>query len=80
MTKDEVLTKLSALVGDILDIDDLVLTDTMTAREVRGWDSLAHIHVILATESAFKIRFDTAEMAALPTIGALADLIQRKAG
>lgn len=80
MTKDEVLTKLSALVGDILDIDDLVLTDTMTAREVRGWDSLAHIHVILATESAFKIRFDTAEMAALPTIGALAELIQRKAG
>jgi acyl carrier protein len=80
VTKDEVLTKLSALVGDILDIDDLVLTDTMTAREVRGWDSLAHIHVILATESAFKIRFDTAEMAALPTIGALADLIQRKAG
>ncbi len=80
MTKDEILSKLSTLVGDILDIDDLSLTDSMTSKDVRGWDSLAHIHVVLATESAFKVRFDSAEMAALPTVGALADLIKKKLG
>ncbi len=78
MTKDEILSKLSVLVGDILDLDDLKLRDSMTSKDVRGWDSLAHIHIVLATESAFKIRFDSAEMAALPTVGALAELIQKK--
>lgn len=80
MTKDEVLAQLSTVVSDALDLDDLKLTETMTANDVQGWDSLAHIRVILAAEAAFKIRFDTAEMAALPTVGALADLIRQKVG
>ncbi|GAM97939.1 acyl carrier protein [alpha proteobacterium U9-1i] len=80
MTKDEVLAKLSTVVSDVLDLDDLKLTESMTANDVRGWDSLAHIRVVLAAEAAFKIRFDTAEMASLPTVGALADLIRQKVG
>lgn len=74
----DVLLKLSGIVGEALDLDDLQLLAGMTAKDVDGWDSLAHIRIIVAIEAAFGIRFNTAEMAKLPTVGALADLIARK--
>lgn len=79
MTQAEILSKLSEIVGDVLDVDGVVLTSAMTAKDVPGWDSLAHIRIILATEKAFKLRFDTAEMAGLQDVGAMADMIARKA-
>lgn len=80
MTQAEILSKLSEIVGDVLDVEGVVLTGSMTAKDVPGWDSLAHIRIILATEKAFRLRFDTAEMAGLQDVGAMADMIARKAG
>ncbi len=75
MTQDEILEKLSEIVADVLDLDDLNLDVTTTAKEVAGWDSVAHIQIMIAVEQAFGIRFKTGELAAVENIGKLADRI-----
>jgi acyl carrier protein len=73
---DEVLTRLSALIGDLLELDDLKLSMTTTAQDVPGWDSLAHVRIVLAAEQAFGLRFTTGEIASLKTVGDLVMLIK----
>lgn len=45
---------------------------------VAGWDSLAHMELILAVERAFSVRFTTAEIMTVETLGGLTDLVGRK--
>lgn len=78
MDRTGVMEKLTEVVQEVLDLDELTLSDGMTANDVEGWDSLGHVRVVLGTESAFRIRFGTSDMAALPNIGAFVDLIVKK--
>jgi acyl carrier protein len=73
---EEVLTRLSSLVGDLLELDELTLSMTTTAQHVAGWDSLAHVRIVLAAEQAFGVRFTTGEIASLKTVGDLVNLIK----
>ncbi len=55
-----------------------MLRDDMTAADVKNWDSLNHIDLIVAVEREFKIRFTTAEVTTLKNVGALASLVDKK--
>lgn len=70
--------KLTAVMRDILDEDDLVATPELSARDVDAWDSLANIQIIVAIEKAYGIRFSAAEMSALQNVGEFVALIERK--
>jgi len=54
----------------------------MTAADVDGWDSLAHINLIIALEKRLGVRFATAEISRLKedgqTVGSLLDLVEQK--
>jgi|SRR5450759_5777451 len=76
--KDEdILNRLSSLVADLLELDELKLTREKTANDVQGWDSLAHVRIVVAAEQAFGLQFTTGEISSLKTVGDLADLIKR---
>jgi acyl carrier protein len=76
MQNVDVLEDLSALVGELLEVDDLKLTMATTAENVPGWDSLAHVRIVLAAEQTFGVRFTTAEIASLKKVGDLVKLIK----
>lgn len=73
---DAIYDQLDQIFRDTLDNEDIHLTETTTAGEVPGWDSLAHISLILAIEQHFKIRFSTTEIGGLSNVGELVDLIK----
>ncbi|MEZ5947363.1 MAG: acyl carrier protein [Hyphomonas sp.] len=58
--------------------DDLVLADEMTAADIEGWDSLAHINLMFAIEQEFGFQFPGNELAELANIGALKEFIAQK--
>jgi acyl carrier protein len=62
--------------------DQLVITETTTASDVEGWDSLAHLNLVIALEKRFGIKFATAEISRLKAdgsnVGTLLDLLNRK--
>jgi acyl carrier protein len=78
MQTEAIYTQLTAIFHDIFDDDTLVLSPELTAPEVPEWDSFNHINLIVAIESHFKIKFQTAELEALHTVGHLADLVAAK--
>ncbi len=78
MTNNEILSKLNDLFRDILDQPDLVLAPEATAKDVNGWDSVAHINIIVGIETLFKVKFRTAELDDVGNIGELVDLISKK--
>ena len=76
--------RLQAIFHELFDDSTLVLTDQTTAQDVEGWDSLAHINLIIAVEKQFGIRFATAEISRLKDagqdVGAFIWLIETKRG
>ncbi len=73
-----ILQKLSPILQDCFDDDDIVATPDLTADDVEGWDSLAHVRLILQIERAFKIHFSASEVAGFKNVGELAAAIGAK--
>lgn len=78
MTQQDIYRDLTGIFRDILDEDTLELRPGLTAAEVPEWDSFNHINLIVAIEAKFGIKFQTAELESMQTVGHLADLIQAK--
>ena len=50
----------------------------MQAHDFEGWDSLAHIGIIISLEEEFNLKFSIGEITSLKNIGELIDLIKKK--
>ena len=78
MQQHEIYARLTPIFHDVLDDDTLVLTPALTAASVPEWDSFNHINLIVAVESRFKVKFQTAELESMNTVGHLVALLERK--
>ena len=78
LTQEEIYKRLTPIFHDLFDDDSLVLTPGLTAGNVPEWDSFNHINLIVAVEATFGIKFQTAELESLQTVGHLVDLISKK--
>lgn len=79
LDQEAIYEKLTEIFHDLFDDDSIVVTPELTAKDVEGWDSLAHIRLIITIEKAFKVKFSTTEIAKLEKVGDLAALIQSRA-
>lgn len=78
MQTQAIYDTLTPIFREVLDHDDLILRADMVAGEVDGWDSLAHIRLIVSIEEAFRVRFNASEVAALRNVGDMVALITAK--
>ena len=78
MQQQDIYAQLTVIFHDLFDDDTIVLNPGLTAADVPEWDSFNHINLIVAVESRFGIKFQTAELESMHTVGHLADLIQAK--
>lgn len=78
MSDAELLDKLNTVIMDQLDLDDLSLTRDTQAQDVDGWDSLAHVRIIIAVEQAFNVRLPTSQVTTIANVGELVDLIRSR--
>jgi acyl carrier protein len=78
MDESQLYARLAQIFEDIFDDDSIELTPDLSAKDVDGWDSLAHIRLILTIEKAFKIKFSTSEIGKLACVGDLVALIQSR--
>ena len=78
MQQQDIYERLTGIFHDLFDDDSIVLTPELTANDVPEWDSFNHINLIVAVESSFGIKFQTAELESMHTVGHLVDLIQAR--
>ena len=75
MERNEVLKKVNDIFIDVLDNEKIVLENQTTANDIEEWDSLAHIHLVVAIERNFKIRFSSKEIQSWDNVGEMIDCI-----
>lgn len=78
MTEAEIYAGLNEIFRDVFDDDAIQVQASTTAKDIEGWDSQAHVSLIVAAEVHFGIRFRTAEFDELKNVGDLARLIAAK--
>lgn len=78
MEKTEILAKVQDIFRDILDNEDIELTNDTCADSIEEWDSLSHIQLIVAIEKCFKIKFTSKEILSWNNVGEMIDCIAGK--
>jgi acyl carrier protein len=80
MTEQDTLEALTMVFRDVFDDDSITLRPETTADDIDGWDSQAHITLVVATEMRFGIKFKTGELEGLHNVGDFVRLIQARVG
>ena len=78
MTPTDIHQKLMLVCREVFDDPALVITDSTTAKDVPGWDSLTYVNLIVAVEGAFGVSFTTKDVKGLANVGGLIELIGRR--
>lgn len=78
MERTDIYDKLNDIFVDVLDLDEVTLTDSTTADDIEEWDSLSHVQLVVAIEKAFGIKFTALEIMKWKNVGELVDSIAQK--
>ena len=57
MERKQMLDRITKVFIDVLDEEEIILTEETCADDVEEWDSLTHIQLVVGIEKEFKIRF-----------------------
>ena len=74
MNRDEVYARLKEVFQDVFG-REVALSDTTTAADVPGWDSLTHITLIGTIEDEFDIKFPMKDVVHMKNVGELVDKV-----
>ena len=74
----DLLPEVQQVFRSVFDSDDLVITRESNAHSVDGWDSLAHISLVMALEKKYKVKFGLGELRELENVGDLLNLLGKK--
>ena len=75
MSEDSITAGLTEVFHEVFDDNSIVLRREMTAGDIEGWDSMAHLRLILAIERRFAVRLPSTKVAGLTNVGDMMDLI-----
>jgi len=78
MKREEINHEVQEVLRDLLNKKDLVIRDSLTASEVKGWDSFAHVAIMDAIEKQFKIKFNLSELDQLTNVGDILSVVEKK--
>lgn len=72
------LEKVTSILREVLGNPSLELNESMSASEVEGWDSFAHINLIMGLEDHYKVQFATDEIGRMGRVADLLAMLQSK--
>ena len=76
--REDILNQINAIFIDILDNEQIKLTETTTANDIEEWDSLSHIQLVVAIEKHFKIRFTSKEIQSWSNVSEMINSVVEK--
>jgi acyl carrier protein len=78
MEKSEVFKKVNSIFIDVLDNDEIKLTNETTASDIAEWDSLSNIQLVVAIEHEFGVRFSSEEIPSWKDVGDMVNSVFSK--
>ena len=75
---ERVFAGLTEIFRDVFEREDLVVKPTDTAADIKGWDSLKQVEIIIAVQEQFGVKLSSREVDTLANVGDLAMAIDRR--
>jgi acyl carrier protein len=79
VTEAEAYSKLTAILREVFDRDDIEATPTLAADQVEGWDSFKQVEILIAVQEEFGVKFSSRELDSLKNVGDLVGIVVAKA-
>lgn len=76
--KKQILNKLKPIFFKVFKNKKLKINNSSSAKNIKNWDSLIQITLVLNIEREFRIRFKANEISELKNVGEMIDLILKK--
>ena len=80
MTGDPLRQRLADLVSAVIEVPVLEVDEALNFETAEKWDSVRHLHLVLAVEDAFGVTFDERQIAELTSFAALLGAIEALKG
>lgn len=78
MERSELLIRIQEVFQDVLENDNIILEEHMTAADIDGWTSLSQAQILTAIEQNLGIRFSLMEIMSMKSVGQIADSVANK--
>jgi acyl carrier protein len=78
MEEPELYTALVGICRQVLNAPELEIRDEHTAAEIPGYDSLAHIEILVRSQQTFGVKLTALEAGQIANFGELKSLIRRQ--
>ena len=78
MENAHLYSQLTDIFREVFDDDAIVLTPQTTAADIDGWDSAAHVGLIVSIEERMKVQFKSSELESLHNVGSLVGILEYK--
>ena len=78
MKREEIFKKVSIIFQEVLEDDNIIISEDQGAEDIDEWDSLIHIMLVVETEKAFQLKFLSSEISNWKNIGDMITAIEGK--
>lgn len=78
MERQEIFDKLTEIFQEVMDNDEIVVTEKTCADDIEEWDSLTQIQLVVAIEKALGIKFNSKEITTWNNVGEMVDSVMSK--
>ena len=72
------MSEIQSIVRTVVNDNTIIVKMDSKATNVKGWDSLAHIRILVSVEKRYSIKFSLSEMQNIKDISAFVEAIKRK--
>ena len=80
MDQDDVWRELVAAIREEIGDPGVAVTPSMTANDIPGWDSLAHVRIVMNVEDRTDGVIEISDTYKAATVGDLRDIVLKAAG
>jgi len=78
MKKEQITQQVIQVFETILKHQNFSVTETLSNKNIAGYDSMTQINIIAELEKQFSIRFQLKELAKITSIDSIVEIIQEK--
>lgn len=78
MEKKELMDKLTEIFREVMDNDEIVLTDETTSEDIEEWDSLSHIELIDVIGKELGVKITSMEFRGWENVGEMVESLLQK--
>jgi acyl carrier protein len=78
MERNEIIAQVNQILISVLNHENFEISESLSATDVDGWDSLSHMIIISEVEKQFSITFKLKELNKMKNMGDMLDLISLK--